>query len=153
GWPVSVPPELSERSVGEHLAVNPQSLPEDLDSMSDEQEPRWRAAPGHEVSVVKSGDHSLAGSGRGDDEIAVVVVDRALDLELLEHLLLVGVRADLEARETQRGCCGLPTGSGRQRSIEALRILIGVVVDVRRVIPVCLEGGVELVQERGGGDG
>src|SRR5690606_36695137 len=146
GWPVSVPPELSERSVGEHLAVNPQSLPEDLDSMSDEQEPRWRAAPGHEVSVVKRGDHSLAGSGRGDDEIAVVVVDRALDLELLEHLLLVGVRADLEARETQGGCCGSPTGRGRS-------VLCAVVGDVGRALPLWLQGGVDLGQEGGGGVG
>ncbi len=49
------------------------------------------------ASIVERRDDRLAGASRCDYEIAMSVVDLALNFDLLEHLGLVRPRADLES--------------------------------------------------------
>ena len=67
--------------------------------MGDEEQGGPCSRPVAEAPVVKSCDDGLAGSRRCDDEVAVTVMHDAFDVELLEHLGLMGVGADLETGE------------------------------------------------------
>src|SRR5699024_5554253 len=94
--PIALSPELAEGTVTEHLAVGAQGLLKYLDAVGDEQQPR-RATAHHEVTEVQGGDDGLARASRRDDEVPVPAMDRTFCFQLLEDLLLVGVRAHLEA--------------------------------------------------------
>ena len=79
--------QLAEGRVGEHLAVGPQRLLEDLLAVRDEQQRRSVAGVGlHRPPVVERGDDRLAGPGRGDDQVAVAVVDVALDVQIASSI-------------------------------------------------------------------
>ena len=54
------------------------------------------------IALALTSISHLYGAGR-DDEVAVAVVHLALDLQRLQHPILVRPRADLEPRDGQRG--------------------------------------------------
>jgi len=116
--------------------------------MGDEEQARACWGVRRQASVIEGGDHGLARSGRRNKQIPVPAVNDALDLELVEHLLLVGVRAYLEAREGQRypvakafaGCFG-------EGVVQPVAVRRGVVRLERRVVPIAVERGEELLQQ------
>jgi hypothetical protein len=87
--------QLTEGVVTQHLAVGAQRLPENFFPMGDEQQPRAAACLRTTAPVVERGDHSLAGAGGRDHQIAKAPVI-ALVLQLIEHLLLVGLGLQVE---------------------------------------------------------
>ena len=143
--PVDV--QLTEGAVGEDLAVGTQGLVEDLFAVRDKQQ---RRAAQH-ACVVESGDDGLTSAGRGDDEVAVAVVDLAFDLEVVEDLGLVRVGADLQAADRERGsgAVGLAARDG-EGLVEPVRVRVGVVGEEGVIGPQPVEGGDELGEELGG---
>jgi hypothetical protein len=72
----------------------------------------------------------------------VTVVNNALNVERLEHLDLVGVRSHVQPRQGQRRAIGLPVAARLREGIVrpvTITVVIGVVVLVCRVVPVCFE--------------
>ncbi len=83
----------------------------------------------------------------------MATVNDALDLELVEHLLLVGVRTHLEARECQSHPVVKPlSGCLGERIVELVAVGVGVIALECRVAPMAVEGGEELLQQRRCGD-
>ena len=146
--------ELAERGVREDLPVGAQRLLEDLPAVCDEEERRAvRGLVVAQPAVVEGGDHCLAGAGRGNDQVAVAVVDGALDVQRLQHLLLVGVGTDFQPREGERYSVVLATaGRLRERVVETVAIPVRVVALEGRVVPVGVEGRLELLQQARRGD-
>ena len=140
-------PQLTEGSVGQDLPVGLQRLAQDLLAVRDEQE---RRATGH-GRVVERGDDRLARARGSNDQVAVPVVDLALDGEVVKDLLLVRVRANLQAADGERcrGPVGVTAGDG-QRLEQPFPVGVGVVAHERRVLPQTVEGGLELGDELGG---
>ena len=93
--------ELTEVRVGQNLAIGAQGLLQDLAPVRDEEQSRKCRSVGGQATVVERSDDGLAGTRRRHQEIPMTAMDDALDLELVEHLLLVRVRTHLEARESQ----------------------------------------------------
>ena len=109
-----------------------------------EQQPRRNARALGGARVVERGDHGLAGAGRRDDQVAAAVVDRALDLELVEDLLLKG--QGLEANQEPIPLVGR-RGLGRQRggeprTMQGVVRIVGLELGIR---PQGLERAAELV--------
>lgn len=115
--------------------------------MGDEEELE-RALGGAQAAVVEGGDDGLAGAGGGDHEVAGVAA-AALGVEPVEDLLLEGVRADVDVE-------GEGLGAGALLQAEGLIDAVGVggrVVGLElALLPVLLEGGLELAQDLGGLD-
>ena len=101
--PVPGDEQLTESAVGQHLAIGAQALFENLAAMRHEEQAGPRSAGGGEPLVVQRGHHRLTCAGGRDDEVAVAVVHLALDLQRLQHPILVRPRADLEPQDGQRG--------------------------------------------------
>src|SRR6478735_2780547 len=93
--------ELAEVCVGKHLTIGPHGLLKNLAPVRDEQQARKRRSVGGKASVIEGSDNSLARASRRDQEVPMPAMDDALDLELVEHLLLIRVRPHLETRECQ----------------------------------------------------
>ena len=90
-------PRISPNSrILEHRRVRRPTLIEDPSTVSDEQKRQVGAELRAEPSVVQRCHHGLTGAGRGDQQVPVAVVAIPLDLQLLEHALLVLVRLDVE---------------------------------------------------------
>ncbi len=141
--------ELAEVRVTEHLAIGATGLLQDLLAMRHEEQARTAAGLLGQALVVEGGDDRLAGASRGDEQVAVPVVHHPLDLELLEHLRLVRVGPHLQAGQREGDpIMGLRASRLRQRVVEPVTVALGVVGLERRVVPVGVEGGAELLEQR-----
>lgn len=81
------------------------------------------------------------------------VVYDTLCLDRIEHLLLIGERPDLQARERNGDSAVLrPTGGLGECIVEPITIPVGLVLFEARVVPICVERRRELLQERRSSD-
>ena len=115
--------------------------------MCDEEERRAvRGLVVAQPAVVEGGDHSLTRASCGNNQIAMAVVDGALDVERLQHLLLERVGADLEPREGERYSVVLMAAIRlRERVVETITVPVRVVAFEGRVVPLGVEGRLELL--------
>ena len=83
----------------------------------------------------------------------MTIVDDSLDLEGVQHVLLVGERSDVEARQRQR-CPVVLLLAGRlgQCVVKPVAVAIGVVGLEARVVPVGVERAAELLEQCRGAD-
>lgn len=138
--------QLAEGAVGQHLPVGPQRLLQDLLSVGDEQQRRAM----RQTRVVERRDDGLAGAGCGDDQVAVPVVQLALELEPVQDHLLMRVGTDLQAAHGKGDRAPvLRARRDRERLVEPLGVGLRVVVDEGAVGPVRVEGGLELGEQLG----
>lgn len=118
--------------------------------MRDEEQSRQRRKLGGQAPIVKGSDNSLAGTGCRHQEVPMAAVNDALDLELVEHLLLVRVGTNLQARECQGHSVVEPlAGRFGQGVVQPVAVGVGVVTLEGRVVPVAVERREELSQQRG----
>ena len=87
--------DLAKGVVAQHLAIGAQRLLEDLLAVRHEQQPRPPTRLLAQPLVVEGRHHRLAGAGGGDHQVAPAAVI-ALDLQLVEHLLLIGLGLEVE---------------------------------------------------------
>jgi hypothetical protein len=94
--------KLPEGAIAQHLAEGVQGLLQDLLAVGDEQQPR-RLGEGEDLGEVlmqagqiEGGEHGLAGAGGGHHQVVPALMQRTLGLQLIEHLLLVGVGPQLK---------------------------------------------------------
>lgn len=152
--PLTIDVELPEAGMAEHLTVGAQGLLEDPAPVGDEQEARKGRCVRGQTPVVDRGDNGLAGSGGRDHQVVVTVVDDALDLELVRHLLLVCIRTHLEPRQGEGDAVVGPSAGGLgERVIQPVAVRIGIVGLKGGVVPVAVERCAELLQQGRGGDG
>lgn len=145
--------ELTEVGVVQNLSVRAQGLFEDLSTVSDEEQCRSVPSSFAQASVVEGGHNGLAGSRCCDNEIPMPTVHDALDVQLLEHLGLVGIGAHLETRERQGDAVvGAATRGLGQRIVEAVPVAFGVIALEGRVVPVAVKRRPELLDQRRSGD-
>ena len=113
--------QLAEVTVTEDLPVGAHRLLEDLAPVGDKEQTRPLVARA-ESAVVQCRDDGLAGARRGDDEIAVPIVDGPLACNRVEHLLLVREGPDFQAGErdgdsiSRASARGVSASSSRSRS-------------------------------------
>src|SRR5690606_18796735 len=102
-WARAIDIELAEVRIREHLPVRAKCLLKDLSAVCDEEQRGSRANRSlRETPVVEGSNHRLPGPGRGNEEVAVSVVDRSCRIEVVEHALLKWVGADLEPGQADR---------------------------------------------------
>lgn len=89
--------QLAEVHVVEDLAIGAQRLLQDLLAVRHEEQGRAGLRLSGQPAVVERGDHGLARPGGGDHEVAVPMVDDALHLERVQHVLLMRIGAHVEA--------------------------------------------------------
>jgi hypothetical protein len=138
-------PHLAEGAVGHYRGKGGPALLEYLPPVGHKQQ-RQPAELLHQPSVVQGGDNGLARTGGGDHKVAPVVVHLALDVQLVEHCLLVGVGADFEASDRD---ARLMSAGCAQGLVQAGAVPVRVVGFEPRVGPVGVEGGGELGQKEG----
>lgn len=103
-----------------------------------------------QTRVVERRDDGLAGAGCGDDQVAVPVVQLALELEPVQDHLLMRVGTDLQAAHGKGDRAPvLRARRDRERLVEPLGVGLRVVVDEGAVGPVRVEGGLELGEQLG----
>ena len=130
---------LAEGTVGEDLTVGALRLLQDLPAVSDEQQPTAGSAVA-KPGVVQGCDDGLAGAGRGDDEVAVPIVDLRSASSASRICVLMRVRPDLEPGER---VIVVPDGRWRERASASRSASAGLGVVWREggVGPVAVEGG------------
>ncbi len=138
--------ELAEGAVAEHLSESGAALLEEPLPMRDEEEPMPRQGA-TQPRVIEGGDQRLAGSGGGDHEVPVMPLI-SLDLEGLEDVLLVRVRAKVEDPEVGRDLT--VRALRREGALDTLPVARGVVANELVRSPVRLEGSAELGELWGG---
>ena len=92
--------------------------------------------------IVQGGDHRLAGAGGSHHQVAGIAPDRALRLQLVQNLLLVGVGRNIHG--VHFDVVGAKVFFRFQRPGQPLLLILGVVLKFVGV-PVALEGGGDLV--------
>jgi len=141
--------EFAKSRVCQDLPIGAQRLFQDLLPMGHEQQgwSRWIVGVA-EAPVVQGRDNRLAGSGCGDDHVAVSIVHPSLHRKGFQHLRLVRVRPNLETGE-RNGWTARPwlTGGLEQRVVKPISIPVWVVGFEAAVVPIGVEGGDELRHE------
>ena len=128
---------LAKGMVAQHLAISPQRLLQDLLAVRHEQQPRPPTGLLAEALVVEGRHHRLAGAGGSDHQVAPPVVI-ALDLQLVEHFLLIGLGLEVEiGRAHDQLVAGLAPERLAQRL--AMRRVGGVIALEFAVLPERLE--------------
>jgi len=101
GRPPASNPHLTKGPVSHDRRECQPALIEDLPPMGHEQQGQ-PAQFLHQPAVVEGRDHCLASPGGRHHQVPPPPVDLALDIELVEHRLLVGVGAHLQAGDRDR---------------------------------------------------
>ena len=94
-WLAAIGQQFAKAVVAQHLAVGAQGLAQDFGAVSHEQQARAAAGLRAAAPVVERRDHGFAGAGGGHHQIAPAAVF-ALDLQLLQHVLLVALGLQVE---------------------------------------------------------
>lgn len=95
-----------------------------------------------ETLVIQRRDDRLAGTGGRHHQIARIATDRALCLQLVQNLLLVGIGIDVHGVDIR--IVGIEVFFRLQRPRQALSLILRVVFKFA-VIPVILEGSGDFV--------
>ena len=140
--------ELAEVSVIENFAVSAQRLFENLPAVGDKEKGGTVGGLLSQPAVVQGGDDGLARAGGGHDQVAVTVMDDSFDLEGIQHVLLIGKRSNVEARQRQR-CSVVLLVAGRlgQCVVKSVAVALRVVGLEAWVIPIRVKRAAELLQQ------
>ncbi len=118
--------------------------------MCDEQQAEVAAVDLAKSPVVQGGNDGLTGPGRSDDQVAVPVVDRALGVELFQHLGLIWLRVHLQPGQRDGEPVGLRCFRRRsQAPSQTVAVLRRPVQLEFAALPVGVEGGAKLLQQMG----
>lgn len=149
--------QLAERGILEYLPENSERLGEDLLAVCDEQQPRVPTRGARppaligQPPIIECRNEGLARARRSDNKIAVPVVDLTLPTQVIKHLLLKGVRVQVEQQKFLDRP-GRVHGVHLQGNAQPLDIVWpgnGVVrlESMSRVLPVDIEGRAKLAYE------
>ena len=110
--------KLAEAWIRQDFPIGSERLLQDLFPMRHEEKRRVLSAGlGTQVAIVQGRDHGLARAGGSHHEIAMAIVDRALRVDRVQHLLLVRVRTNLKAGQRQRDSVRRPTARRFEKGI------------------------------------
>jgi hypothetical protein len=151
--PFAIHLQFAEGAIAQHLAEGEQGLLQDLLAVGDEQQP-GRFGEGEllrKVAVqaghVEGGEHGFAGAGGGHHKVAEALMQGALGLQLIEHLLLVGVGPQVEPGERRGGADVVVAAGEGELMVEAgLVVGRGGVGLELALFPVGVEVGLELLE-------